>query len=196
MSAPYISTAETHSGAVVFLGDRAYKLKKPVDLGFLDFSSRQAREQACHREVELNRRLAPDVYLGVVDMHDPDGQPCEHAVVMRRMPDERRLARRARRGPEAPRRHHRRDRPDRRRVPLGSAAVRGDSPPRAAGMRSAGGGSSTSTTSSRSGETSSTTTWSPRSSAAPATSSQAGRSCSIAGSPRAGSSTGTGPARR
>lgn len=91
-TAPYISTAETHSGAVVFLGDRAYKLKKPVDLGFLDFSSRAARQRACRREVELNRRLAPDVYLGVADMHDPDGQPCEHAVVMRRMPDERRLA--------------------------------------------------------------------------------------------------------
>ncbi len=91
-TAQYVSTAETHSGAVVFLGDRAYKLKKPVDLGFLDFSSRQARERACHREVELNRRLAPDVYLGVVDMHDPAGRPCEHAVVMRRMPDERRLA--------------------------------------------------------------------------------------------------------
>ncbi|MQA17009.1 MAG: AAA family ATPase [Pseudonocardiaceae bacterium] len=88
----YAATAETHSGVVVFLGDRAYKLKKPVDLGFLDFSSRQARERACRREVELNRRLAPDVYLGVADVHDAQGQPCEHAVVMRRMPAERRLS--------------------------------------------------------------------------------------------------------
>ncbi len=89
---PYADTAETHSGVVVVLGDRAYKLKKPVDLGFLDFRSREDRLAACHREVALNRRLAPDVYLGVADLHDPDGQPCEHAVVMRRMPGQRRLA--------------------------------------------------------------------------------------------------------
>ncbi|MFG1609745.1 hypothetical protein [Actinoplanes sp. NPDC049265] len=55
---------ETHAALVVFVGDRAYKLKKPVDLGFLDFRSRAERERVCHREVELNRRLAPDVYLG------------------------------------------------------------------------------------------------------------------------------------
>lgn len=50
------------------VGDSAYKLKKPVDLGFLDFS-RQTRLQVCQREVELNRRLPPDVYLEVADMH-------------------------------------------------------------------------------------------------------------------------------
>lgn len=90
--APYVSSAETHSGAVVFLGDYAYKLKKPVDLGFLDFRSQEARLAACHREVELNRRLAPDVYLGVVDVHGPDGDACEHAVLMRRMPVDRSFA--------------------------------------------------------------------------------------------------------
>ncbi len=84
--------AETHSGVVVFLGDRAYKLKKPLDLGFLDFSTLEARRAACHREVELNRRLAPDVYLGVADVIGPDGRPCEHLVVMRRMPAGRRLS--------------------------------------------------------------------------------------------------------
>jgi uncharacterized protein len=84
---------ETHSSVVVFLGDRAYKVKKPVDLGFLDFRTREAREQACHREVELNRRLAPDVYLGVADVLGPDGKPCDHLVVMRRMPEELRLSR-------------------------------------------------------------------------------------------------------
>ncbi|MFE0020835.1 AAA family ATPase [Amycolatopsis sp. NPDC059021] len=83
---------ETHIGAVFLLGDRAYKLKKPVDLGFLDFTSRQARERVCHREVELNRRLAPDVYLGVADVTGPDGEKCDHLVVMRRMPEERRLS--------------------------------------------------------------------------------------------------------
>ncbi len=84
--------AETHSAVVFFVGDRAYKLKKPVDLGFLDFRSREAREAVCHREVELNRRLAPDVYLGVADILDPDGTLCDHLVVMRRMPTERRLS--------------------------------------------------------------------------------------------------------
>src|SRR3546814_10476998 len=84
--------AETHSGTVFFFGDRAFKLKKPVDLGFLDFRTREAREAACHREVELNRRLAPDVYLGVADVLGPSGEPCDHLVVMRRMPDDRRLS--------------------------------------------------------------------------------------------------------
>jgi uncharacterized protein len=84
--------AETHSAIVFFVGDRAFKLKKPVDLGFLDFSTPEARRAACHREVELNRRLSPDVYLGVADVHGVDGSVCDHLVVMRRMPAERRLS--------------------------------------------------------------------------------------------------------
>jgi uncharacterized protein len=83
---------ETHISVVVFIGDRVYKLKKPVALGFLDYSTRAARESACHQEVVLNRRFAPDVYLGVADVHGPDGECCDHLVVMRRMPDDRRLA--------------------------------------------------------------------------------------------------------
>jgi hypothetical protein len=86
------AVAETHSGLVFFAGDRAFKLKKAVDLGFLDFTSRERRLAACTREVELNRRLAPDVYLGVADVLDADGMPCDHLVVMRRMPAERRLS--------------------------------------------------------------------------------------------------------
>jgi aminoglycoside phosphotransferase family enzyme/predicted kinase len=84
---------ETHSAVVVFLGDRAYKVKRPVDLGFLDFTTPELRAAACRREVELNRRLAPDVYEGVAVLVGPDGEPMEHVVVMRRMPDDRRLAR-------------------------------------------------------------------------------------------------------
>lgn len=90
---PAPSVAETHSAIVFFAGDRAYKLKKPVDLGFLDFSSLEAREEACHRELALNRRMTPDVYLGVVDLKDQEGDPCDHLLVMRRMPEERRLTR-------------------------------------------------------------------------------------------------------
>jgi aminoglycoside phosphotransferase family enzyme/predicted kinase len=83
---------ETHISVLVMVGDRAYKLKKSVRLDFVDLSSRQVRERICHREVELNRRLAPDVYLGVADVVGPDGDVCDHLVVMRRMPEDRRLS--------------------------------------------------------------------------------------------------------
>jgi aminoglycoside phosphotransferase family enzyme/predicted kinase len=75
-----------------FLGDLVLKAKKPVDLGFLDFSTRPKRLQACRREVALNRELSPDVYLGVWDVTDEYGRPRDHLVVMRRMPDDLRLA--------------------------------------------------------------------------------------------------------
>jgi len=83
---------ETHISIVFFVGDRAYKLKKPVDFAFADQRTRQARQALCHREVELNRRLAPDVYLGVTDLVGPDGEPTDHLVTMRRMPADRRLS--------------------------------------------------------------------------------------------------------
>ncbi len=89
---PYAGVAETHSAVVYFAGDFAYKLKKPVRLGFLDFTTLAARASACARETELNRRFAPDVYLGVAEVRDPDGQPCDYLVVMRRMPESRRLS--------------------------------------------------------------------------------------------------------
>lgn len=94
----YTDVAETHSAAVFFFGDHAYKVKKPVDLGFLDFRELAERKRICHREVELNRRLAPDVYLGVADVHGPDGEVCDHLVVMRRLPEDRRLSTLVRRG--------------------------------------------------------------------------------------------------
>ena len=84
---------ETHCATVFFTGDRAYKVKKAVDLGFLDFTTPRARREACHREVRLNRRLAPDVYLGVAEVRDPAGEPCDWIVLMRRMPAERSLSR-------------------------------------------------------------------------------------------------------
>ena len=89
---PYAKVMETHSAAVFFSGDRVYKQKKPVDLGFLDFTTLAAREAACRRETELNRRFAPDVYLGVAEVRDPGGEACEHLVVMRRMPASRQLS--------------------------------------------------------------------------------------------------------
>lgn len=89
---------ETHISWVTMLGDRVYKVKKPVRTGFLDFSTVEARGQACRREVDLNRRLAPDVYLEVATMHDEKDRVCEHVVVMRRMPEDRRLASLVRQG--------------------------------------------------------------------------------------------------
>ncbi|HUB42562.1 MAG TPA: AAA family ATPase [Streptosporangiaceae bacterium] len=88
----FAALTETHSAVVYFAGDRAFKLKKPVKLDFLDFSTRQSRAAACARETELNRRFAPDVYLGVAEVRAPDGQVCDHLVVMRRMPTSRRLS--------------------------------------------------------------------------------------------------------
>lgn len=88
---PYVATAETHTGAVLFLGDLAYKVKKPVSLGFVDWTERSDRAAALRRELELNRRLTPDVYLGIVELPRP-GAPGEPALVMRRLPSDRRLS--------------------------------------------------------------------------------------------------------
>lgn len=88
---PYAAVHETHSAVVVLLDGLALKVKKPVDLGFLDFTTREQRQEVCRHEVQLNRRMAPDVYLGVSDVLDPAGRLAEHLVVMRRMPEDRRL---------------------------------------------------------------------------------------------------------
>lgn len=83
--------AETHTGMVFLVGDRAYKIKKPVVTDFLDFSTVDSRVAACTHEVMLNRRLAPDSYLGLGRFIAPDGEP-EPVIVMRRHPDRQRLA--------------------------------------------------------------------------------------------------------
>jgi hypothetical protein len=86
------AVVETHISVLVFYGDRVYKVRKSVRTAFLDFSTRELRLADCRREVELNRRLAPDVYLGVDDVVDESGVAVDHLVVMRRLPAERRLA--------------------------------------------------------------------------------------------------------
>jgi aminoglycoside phosphotransferase family enzyme/predicted kinase len=86
-----VAIAETHISTVFFSGDRAYKLLKPVLTDFLDYSDRPTRLDAAHRELELNRRLAPDVYLGLSDVHE-NGELVDHMLVMRRMPNDRRLS--------------------------------------------------------------------------------------------------------
>jgi len=96
-AAPHPQIAETHTGLVFLVGDRAYKVKKPVVTDFLDFSTLDRRENACAREVLLNSRLAPRSYLGIAHFAAP-GQAPEPVIVMRRYPDERRLATLVRRG--------------------------------------------------------------------------------------------------
>jgi aminoglycoside phosphotransferase family enzyme/predicted kinase len=91
------AVVETHVSILWFMGDRVYKFRKPIQFGFLDFTQSTTRYQDCEREVTLNRRLAPDVYLGVAEVK-LDGQVIDHMVVMRRLPLERRLASLARRG--------------------------------------------------------------------------------------------------
>jgi aminoglycoside phosphotransferase family enzyme/predicted kinase len=82
----------------VFLTDReVWKLKRPVEYGFVDYTTLERRRRCCEDEVRLNRRLAPDVYLGVVPVRlgprghwfGPDGEIVDYAVHMRRLPDER-----------------------------------------------------------------------------------------------------------
>ncbi len=92
---PYAAVKETHTSVVLLMGGRAYKVKKPVALPFLDFSTRAARMTDCLREVELNARIAPDVYLGVDELMPVTGRTGdagEPVVVMRRMPEARRLS--------------------------------------------------------------------------------------------------------
>ena len=95
---------QTHLSHLFLTESRVYKLRKSVDLGFVDFTTREERNADCAREVLLNRRLAPDVYLGVAPLLS-DGQACwagsisegassgvgapEHFVVMRRLPADR-----------------------------------------------------------------------------------------------------------
>jgi aminoglycoside phosphotransferase family enzyme/predicted kinase len=87
-----VEICETHISVLLFLGERVLKLRKPLLFDFADFSSQTAREEDCRREVALNRRLAPDVYLGVADL-TMEGETLDHFVVMRRLPSERSLAR-------------------------------------------------------------------------------------------------------
>ncbi|HVN50875.1 MAG TPA: AAA family ATPase [Acidimicrobiales bacterium] len=89
---PPSALVETHTAWIALVADVALKVKKPVRFPFLDFSTPERREAACRREVELNRRLAPDAYLGVWTVLGPGGAASEHLVAMRRMPAERSLA--------------------------------------------------------------------------------------------------------
>lgn len=95
---PFSFLAETHTAVAVGVGDRVFKVRKPIDLGFIDQRTAAQRRTACAQEVELNRRFAPDVYLGVGTLSSPGEPEAEPVVVMRRLPAHRRLAHLARTG--------------------------------------------------------------------------------------------------
>src|SRR5262245_9937017 len=61
-----VRVVETHISWVFLTGERAYKVKKPVKLPFVDFSTLELRKRFCDEELRLNRRLAPELYVGVV----------------------------------------------------------------------------------------------------------------------------------
>ncbi|PWE18945.1 hypothetical protein DDZ18_03235 [Marinicauda salina] len=95
-----VDVRETHMSWVFLVGDDVFKLKKPVKYPFLDFSTLVAREADCRDEVRLNRRLAPDVYLGVRALtREPggglaingQGETVDWLVHMRRLPEARML---------------------------------------------------------------------------------------------------------
>ena len=90
-----VEIVETHLSRLYLVGSRVFKVKKAVDLGFVDFTTLERRKFACDEEVRLNRRLAPDTYLGVRPIvRAPDGgvrvggtgAPIEYAVEMVRLP--------------------------------------------------------------------------------------------------------------
>ena len=95
-----IRVAETHISWVLLTGEYAYKVKKPVHLSFLDYSTLERRRRLCEEEVRLNRRLAPRLYLGVAAIGgtpespvlDGGGAPIEYAVRMRQFRPEDELA--------------------------------------------------------------------------------------------------------
>ncbi len=92
-----VQLVQTQMSLVFLTGEYVYKVKKPVDLGYLDYTTLEKRRFFCHQELRLNRRLAPDVYLGVVPIAQQNGRiileasgdVVEYAVKMRQLPAER-----------------------------------------------------------------------------------------------------------
>lgn len=91
-----VAFSETHISLLFFTGRHVYKLKKPVNFGFLDFTTLEKRRFFCEQEVRLNRRLSPEIYLGVVRITEDgkgislngQGEVLEYAVQMKQIPED------------------------------------------------------------------------------------------------------------
>lgn len=109
-SAERLELLQTHISWIILAGDYAYKIKKPVTLEFLDFSTLGKRKTTCQKEIELNRRFAPQLYIGVVPITgtkenpvvEGDGIAIEYAVKMHRFADSELAARMAEGGKITP----------------------------------------------------------------------------------------------
>ena len=96
-----INLVQTHISFVLLAGDYVYKWKKPVDFGFLNFSTLEKRKYYCEQELQLNRRLCPDLYEQLVTINkDGDsfclngsGEVVEYGIRMARMPEDRMMGR-------------------------------------------------------------------------------------------------------
>ena len=92
-----VELIQTHISYVALTGRYAYKIKKPVNFGFLDFSTLEKRKYFCEEEVRLNKRLCPEIYIGVVPITQKDnnfeingnGKVVEYAVKMKEFPQEK-----------------------------------------------------------------------------------------------------------
>ncbi len=102
-----VELAETHISWVLLTGEFAYKIRKPVRFGFVDFSTLDKRLADCRRELELNRAMSPDLYLGVEEIRDTgaglrlgagSGAVVDHAVKMRQFDQEALFSRMVGRG--------------------------------------------------------------------------------------------------
>ena len=99
--APSVELVQTHISYVLLAGDYVYKIKKPVNFGFLDYTTLAKRRYYCRQEVRLNSRLCADTYLDVVAIRSHNdsvsftgrGHTMEYAVKMRRLPEERMMNR-------------------------------------------------------------------------------------------------------
>lgn len=91
-----VQLIQTHVSFVFLAGDYAYKVKKPVNFGFLDFSTLEKRQHFCNEELRMNRRSAPDIYLEVLAIAQTgetyqlggSGDPVEYALKMLQFPQE------------------------------------------------------------------------------------------------------------
>lgn len=94
-----VELLQTQMSFLFLTGQYVYKVKKPVNLGYLDYTSLEQRHFFCQQEVKLNRRLSPEMYLGVVNIVGRDGEfrieqegaPLEYAVKMLQLPQDRML---------------------------------------------------------------------------------------------------------